>query len=82
MLAHLPLVFDSGQFFDDFTQLLWAVCAETRHYSIEQAICSLGRSRPAADATREVVERWLLHGCDVSVGHRRVSYLGTILLDR
>ena len=38
------------------------------------AITAFGRSRPAADATREVVERWLLHGCDVSVGHRRVSY--------
>ena len=25
-------------------------------------ICAFGRSRPAADATREVVERWLLDG--------------------
>src|SRR5215469_13925430 len=33
----------------------------------------LGRSRPAADASREVVERWLLDGLDVSVGHRRCS---------
>ena len=33
-----------------------------------------GRSRPAADASREVVERWLLDGWDVSVGHRRVPY--------
>jgi hypothetical protein len=24
------------------------------------AICALGRSRPAADASREVVDRWLL----------------------
>jgi hypothetical protein len=24
--------------------------------------CAFGRSRPAADATREVVERWLLDG--------------------
>ena len=32
-----------------------------------------GRSRPAADAAREVVERWLLEGLDVSVGHRRCS---------
>src|SRR5215472_1713659 len=33
----------------------------------------LGRSRPAADAAREVTERWLLDGLDVSVGHRRCS---------
>ncbi len=32
-----------------------------------------GRSRPAADASREAVERWLLDGLDVSVGHRRCS---------
>jgi hypothetical protein len=37
------------------------------------AVTPLGRSRPAADATREVVERWLLDGLDVSVGHRRCS---------
>ena len=37
------------------------------------AISSLGRSRPAADASREVTERWLLDGFDVSVGHRRCS---------
>jgi len=37
-------------------------------------VTALGRSRPAADASREVVERWLLYGCDVSVGHRRFSY--------
>jgi hypothetical protein len=35
---------------------------------------AFGRSRPAADAAREVVERWLLYGCDVSVGHRRFPY--------
>jgi hypothetical protein len=34
---------------------------------------ALGRSRPAADATREAVQRWLLDGLDVSVGHRRCS---------
>jgi hypothetical protein len=34
----------------------------------------LGRSRPAADASREVVERWLLDGLDVNVGHRRFPY--------
>ena len=34
---------------------------------------SFGRSRPAADAAREVTERWLLDGLDVSVGHRRCS---------
>ena len=32
-----------------------------------------GRSRPAAGATREVEERWLLDGLEVSVGHRRCS---------
>ena len=32
---------------------------------------STRRSRPAADAAREVTERWLLDGLDVSVGHRR-----------
>lgn len=32
------------------------------------------RSRPAADALREVEERWLLDGLDVSVGHKRCSY--------
>ena len=37
------------------------------------AITSLGRSRPAPDAAREVTERWLLDGLDVSVGHRRCS---------
>ena len=36
-------------------------------------VAGLGRSRPAADASREVVERWLLDGLDVSVGHRRCS---------
>ena len=36
-------------------------------------ITSLERSRLAADASREVVERWLLDGFDVSVGHRRCS---------
>ena len=37
-------------------------------------ISAFGRSRPAADAAREVVECWLLYGCDVSVGHRRFPY--------
>jgi hypothetical protein len=32
-----------------------------------------GRSRPAADASREAVQRWLLDGLGVSVGHRRCS---------
>jgi hypothetical protein len=36
-------------------------------------ISALGRSRPAADASREVVEHWLLDGFDVNVGHRRCS---------
>ena len=36
-------------------------------------VSAFGRSRPAADATREVVERWLLDGLDVNVGHRRCS---------
>jgi hypothetical protein len=36
-------------------------------------VSAFGRSRPAADASREVVERWLLDGLDVSVGHRRCS---------
>src|SRR5215831_9741851 len=47
---------------------------------IPSAVCctpttfrSLARSRQAADASREVVERWLLDGLDVSVGHRRCS---------
>jgi hypothetical protein len=35
--------------------------------------CAFGRSRPAADASREAVQRWLLDGLDVSVGHRRCS---------
>src|SRR5215472_10445699 len=34
---------------------------------------SFGRSRPAADASREVTQRWLLDGVDISVGHRRCS---------
>ena len=34
---------------------------------------ALERSRPAADASREVAERWLLDGLGVSVGHRRCS---------
>ena len=38
---------------------------------INWTVTSLGRSRPAADAAREVTERWLLDGLDVSVGHRR-----------
>ena len=37
-------------------------------------VTAFGRSRPAADASREAVERWLVYGCDVSVGHRRVPY--------
>ena len=37
------------------------------------AITSLGRSRPAPDAAREVTERWLLDGVDISVGHWRCS---------
>jgi hypothetical protein len=36
-------------------------------------VTALGRSRPAADASREVTECWLLDGLDVSVGHRRCS---------
>src|SRR3974377_2199510 len=36
-------------------------------------VCLLGGSRPAADASREVTQRWLLDGLDVSVGHRRCS---------
>ena len=40
---------------------------------IDSAITALGRSRPAADASREVAERWLLDRLDVSVGHRRCS---------
>ena len=36
-------------------------------------ITSLGRSRPAADAAREVTKRWLLDGVDIRVGHRRCS---------
>jgi len=40
---------------------------------INWTVTSFGRSRPAADAAREVTERWLLDGLDVSVGHRRCS---------
>jgi hypothetical protein len=29
---------------------------------------ALGRSRPAADASREVEERWLLDGLEISFG--------------
>jgi hypothetical protein len=36
-------------------------------------VSAFERSRPAADATREAVQRWLLEGLDVSVGHRRCS---------
>jgi hypothetical protein len=36
-------------------------------------ITAFGRSRPAADAAREVAERWLLDGLNVNVGHRRCS---------
>jgi hypothetical protein len=36
-------------------------------------VTAFGRSRPAADASREVVERWLVDGSDISVGHRRCS---------
>src|SRR5215469_12864919 len=36
-------------------------------------VTPLERSRHAADASREVVERWLLDGFDVNVGHRRCS---------
>jgi len=36
-------------------------------------VSALGRSRPAADAAREAVQRWLLDGLGVSVGHRRCS---------
>src|SRR6516225_9620887 len=54
-----------------------AFVIETEHFQGESTtICPitwLGRSRPAADASREVVERWLLDGLDVSVGHRRCS---------
>jgi len=41
---------------------------------INLEVSSLARSRCAADASREVVERWLLDGLDISVGHRRFSY--------
>ncbi len=34
---------------------------------------AFGRSRPAADASREAVQRWLFDGLDVNVGHRRCS---------
>ena len=36
-------------------------------------VIRLARSRCAADASREVVGRWLLDGLDISVGHRRYS---------
>jgi hypothetical protein len=44
-----------------------------RHLASNTTITAsaFGRSRPAADASREVGERWLRYGCDVSVGHRR-----------
>src|SRR6266705_1772230 len=45
----------------------------TSAFSRRTTIIALGRSRPAADASREAVERWLLDGLDVSVGHRRCS---------
>jgi len=41
--------------------------------SLNLPVSSFGRSRPAADAAREVVERWLLDGVNVGVGHRRCS---------
>ena len=40
---------------------------ETEH----AARSAFERSRPAADASREVVERWFFDGLDISVGHRR-----------
>ena len=64
-----------AQFF--WTQLLLSCMADGysryRHQYFTLPITAFGRSRPAADASREVVERWLLDGLDVSVGHRRCS---------
>src|SRR5215468_6209275 len=47
------------------------------------AITPLGRSRPVADASREVVERWLLDGLDVSVvtGGVPVTHLRKMMLE-
>jgi integrase len=42
-------------------------------YYFKLPVCSLGRSRPAADASREVTQRWVLDGLVVNVGHRRCS---------
>ena len=36
-------------------------------------ISALGRSRPAADASREVEERWLLDGLEISFGSQGLS---------
>jgi hypothetical protein len=36
MLSRFPLIFDSGQFFDDLMQLRWSICTETGHHSIEE----------------------------------------------
>ena len=47
------------------------ICAIRRFPT--SAVTRFGRSRPAADASREAVQRWLLDGLYVSVGHRRCS---------
>ncbi|MFI5096117.1 MAG: hypothetical protein ACHQIK_22075, partial [Candidatus Acidiferrales bacterium] len=39
---------------------------QQRRAAAQFPVTALGRSRPAADASREVVERWLLDGLGVS----------------
>ena len=46
---------------------------QVSYYYSTSPVTALERSRPAADASREAVQRWLLDGLDVSVGHRRCS---------
>jgi len=38
------------------------IASDNRRSQFKWTITAFGRSRPAADASREVVERWLLDG--------------------
>jgi hypothetical protein len=66
--------FDSRCFRRESQVLLISLIGKVLFADSTFPVTALGRSRPAADATREVVERCCSMVCEVSVGHRRFPY--------
>jgi len=58
MLAYLPLIFDSGQFFDDLTQLLWENgCGESFNVKLRDDYVN-GEIFYSLKEAQIVVEKW------------------------